>query len=170
MGGLLAVLAFATVRLAFVVADALSFELTGWQWVLLVANLVFLAWAEGYRGFQLRFSPRTVARARYLYDHPNAVRVTLAPLFVTGYIQSGKRTRVAVWAGTVAIIVLILLVHRLDQPLRGIIDAGVVVGLSWGIVTLLHGSWLAMANRVGADPDVPEEESKARTRATSAAG
>jgi hypothetical protein len=128
-----------------------------------------MAWAEGYRGFQMRFSPRTVARARYLYDHPSPARCILAPLFVIGYIQAGKRTRIAVWAGTTAIVVLILLVHRLDQPLRGIIDAGVVVGLSWGIVTLLHGSWLASSNRISADPDVPDDTTKRQAGATSAA-
>ncbi len=57
-----------------------------------------------------------------------------------------------------AIIVLILLVHRLDQPLRGIIDAGVVVGLSWGIVSLLHCAWLAARGRLDTDPDVPGGE------------
>jgi len=36
-----------------------------------------------------------------------------------------------VFAGTAAIVVLVLLVHRLEQPWRGIVDAGVVTGLTW---------------------------------------
>jgi hypothetical protein len=41
------------------------------------------------------------------------------------------------WVGTLAIIILVLLVNQLSQPWRGIIDAGVVVGLTWGLASLL---------------------------------
>jgi hypothetical protein len=44
------------------------------------------------------------------------------------------------WVGTTAIILLVVLVHRLDQPWRGIVDAGVVVGLGWGLISLLHAT------------------------------
>ena len=40
---------------------------------------------------------------------------------------------------------LILAVSRLDQPWRGIIDAGVVVGLAWGLMTL----WIFTARAFG---------------------
>jgi hypothetical protein len=38
---------------------------------------------------------------------------------------------------TIAMIVLILLVRRLGQPWRGVIDAGIVLGLGWGFVSIL---------------------------------
>ena len=38
---------------------------------------------------------------------------------------------------TIAIVILIIVFHQLDQPWRGLLDAGVVVGLSWGIVTIV---------------------------------
>ena len=40
--------------------------------------------------------------------------------------------------GTVVIIILVLLVQMIPQPWRGIIDAGVVVGLSWGVLSLWY--------------------------------
>ena len=41
---------------------------------------------------------------------------------------------ISVYVLTVFIIVLIIAVRWLDQPWRGIVDAGVVVGLSWGLI------------------------------------
>ena len=40
---------------------------------------------------------------------------------------------------------LVALVRRLDQPWRGIIDAGVVVGLAWGLAAL----WIFTARAFG---------------------
>ena len=54
---------------------------------------------------------------------------------------------------------LILLVGLLEQPWRGIVDAGVVVGLTWGLVSLLIFSVLAFAQAdFGYSPEVPDEE------------
>jgi len=39
---------------------------------------------------------------------------------------------------TIMIIMLIILVHQLEQPWRGIVDAGVVIGLGWGLVSMLY--------------------------------
>ena len=47
-----------------------------------------------------------------------------------------RRTKITAYALTFGIVVLVILVHRLDQPWRGIIDAGVVVGLGWGVLSL----------------------------------
>ena len=41
------------------------------------------------------------------------------------------------WSMVLGIVTLVVLVRRLPQPWRGIIDGGVVVGLSWGIVAIL---------------------------------
>ena len=43
-------------------------RLAWFHWVALAASLLFMGYAEGYKGFQLRFSPRAAARALYSYN------------------------------------------------------------------------------------------------------
>lgn len=136
--GVAAVCMFAVWRLAQYVFDAFQMPFTMQQWLLLGVNVIFMAWSEGYRGFQMRFSPRVAARALYLYRVPTSWWIrALAPVFCFGYFGATRRVLSITWGLTAAIVLLVLLVHRLDQPWRGIIDAGVVVGLSWGVVSLL---------------------------------
>jgi len=138
MFGVMAIVLYAIVRLVPYVLAALEVDLDALQWLVLAANVGFMAWSEGYKGFQLKFSPRVAARALYLCREPTS-RWTLimAPLFCIGYFDACRRTKILAWAGTIGIVILVLLVHRLDQPWRGIIDAGVVVGLSWGLISLV---------------------------------
>jgi hypothetical protein len=136
--GVMAIVLYAIVRLAAHVIGALAVGLDVLQWLALMVNVVFLAWSEGYRGFQLKFSPRVAARALYLWRTPTPLITRLvAPLFCIGYFDASRRTKTVAWAGTTGIVILVLLVHRLDQPWRGIVDAGVVVGLSWGLTSLV---------------------------------
>ncbi len=93
--------------------------------------------AEGYRGFQKKFSPRTAARVRYLRDNPKPLHCLLAPIFCMGFFYANRKTRITVTILTLGIICLILLVRLAPQPWRGIIDAGVVLGLTYGIVSFL---------------------------------
>ena len=72
--GVFALLVFAIWRLAPKAQAAYDMGLTAGQWGIAVAVCVFMAYAEGYRGFQKRFSPRTAARVRYLRDRPNGLR------------------------------------------------------------------------------------------------
>ena len=135
--GVMAMVLFAIVRLTPMVIEALEESLNVLQWLAFAANIAVMAWSEGYRGFQLKFSPRVVARALYLYRHSTSFGTQLcAPLFCIGYFDACRRTKVGAWVGTTGIVILILLVHQLQQPWRGIVDAGVVVGLSWGLVSL----------------------------------
>ena len=118
-----------------------------------------MAYSEGYRGFQSGFSPRIAARCKYLRHHPNAVHVFLAPLFCIGYFHVLRRRQRYIIALTTAIIILILIVQRIDQPWRGIIDAGVVVGLSWGLITLFaFAIKAALADDFDYSPEVPNPE------------
>ncbi len=150
------ILAFAVYRLAPHASAAVALGLSPLQWVLLVGNTGFMAWAEGYRGFQLKFSPRVAARALHLVQYPTLTRALLAPLFCIGYFQSSRRGLLAAWIGTLAIVVVVVLVQMLQQPWRGILDAGVVVGLSWGIVSFLHSVWLTFRQaRYQRSPEVP---------------
>jgi len=69
----------------------------------------------------------------------------LGPLFAMGFFHATLRTRIRVMGLFLAVVVLVLLVHRLDQPWRGIIDAGVVVGLCWGVVSLAFSTLQALS-------------------------
>jgi len=154
--GVVALLSFAIYRLASRAVEAYEGGLTTGQWWITAIVCVFMAYAEGYRGFQMRFSPRTAARIRHLRDHPNGLHVLLAPLFSMGFIHATRRTKITAYALTFGIVILVLLVHRLAQPWRGIIDAGVVIGLSWGVLSLTWFVVLALT-RTSFDysPEVP---------------
>ena len=158
--GVAAVLLFAIVRLTPHVVTAISGGLTPLQWSLLVANAGFMAWSEGYRGFQCRFSPRVSARALYLLLNPTFARGVLAPVFCIGYFHSRRPGLFAAWLGTLGIVLAVLLVQWLEQPWRGIVDAGVVVGLAWGLTTFVHIAWLTLREgRFRRSPEVPCEAS-----------
>lgn len=137
LGGVLLLLGSAVYRLTPVAWSALTMPLRWHHWVALAANILFMAYSEGYRAFQLGFSPRVAARARYLRDHPKFLHVLFAPLFCMGFFHATRRRQVTSVSVTLGIIALIALVRLAPQPWRGIIDAGVVVGLAWGMVALL---------------------------------
>jgi hypothetical protein len=158
LAGVLLLLASATLRLAPLARDAFSYQFSWLHWTSLVVIVLGMAYMEGYKGFQQAFSPRTAARARYLRQNPRIVHVVLAPFFCMGYFHATRRRQITSIALTSGIIVLIILVHFVEQPWRGIIDAGVVVGLAWGIVSLLIFGIKAL----GGDsypyaPEVPEK-------------
>ena len=160
LGGLIALLTYAVVRLSRFMWEIFSLDLSWYQWMLLGVNVVFMAYSEGYRGFQCAFSPRAAARARHLLHHPDRRRVLLAPLFCMGFFAARRRRLITTYTLTVAIVCLIIIIHYwVEQPWRGIIDAGVVVGLSWGILSLLVASWQAFTDSdYSISPELPGEE------------
>lgn len=117
-----------------------------YHWAALVVCLIFMGFGEGYRGFQQNFSPRAAARVRYLSRNPTLVRLIFAPLFCMGYFHATRRRKIVSYCITSGIIVLILIVHQVTQPWRGIIDAGVVLGLAWGILSLAAFTIKAFTN------------------------
>ncbi len=158
LAGVVLLLASAVYRLTPLALEALSSSMLWYHWTFLAFILFFMAYAEGYRAFQLGFSPRVAARARYLRRHRNVLHAFLAPLFCMGYFHAPKRRRVTSISVTAGIIVLIILVRLLPQPWRGIVDAGVVVGLAWGLVSLLIFAFQAFtAKEFKYSPEVPEE-------------
>jgi hypothetical protein len=158
LAGVIALLVSACVRLWPKAVDAFSLPFFWYHWMSLVVIVLGMAYAEGYKGFQKAFSPRTAARARYLRQNPRIGPVILAPLFCMGYFHATKRRKITSISLTLGIIVLIVLVSFVRQPWRGIIDAGVVVGLAWGIVSLLIFSVQALGpGDYQYSPEVPEE-------------
>ncbi len=150
------VLIDAIVRLAVLTIEGVSGGLTLGEWAGLVLFVLFMAYAEGYRGFQLSFAPRTAARALYLYKHPDLLSGLLAPLFCMGYFRGTRRPLLVAWVGTVLIVGMLLGLRAVPQPWRAIVDAGVVVGLSWGLVSFLWNVRRAFRdNAYPVSPEVP---------------
>ncbi len=133
-------------------------SLTTFQAVLYAGWVVFNAWAEGYRAFQLRFSPRVVARAFHLGNHPRALFVAFAAPFCMSFFHATRRGKIVAWGILAMIVTLVVLVRQLPQPWRGIIDGGVVVGLAWGVLAILYYFARAIAgHRSPVPPDIPED-------------
>ena len=151
-----ATLAFAIARLGVSAVEALGGDLDPLQLAALVANTGAFAWAEGYRGFQKRFSPRTAARILYLRRHSGLLTAALAPFFCIGFFGVTPRILRMTWIGTVLILLAIVVVRQLPQPWRGIVDLGVVIGLAWGLVSFVAMSCRALVTgRYPAPPEVP---------------
>jgi hypothetical protein len=130
-----------------------------WHWALYGVSIVLNGYSEGYRGFQLQAAPRIVARALHLGDHPHPVRVALAPFFVTGLFHATRRRLIATWVLYLAIVGLVILVRQVPQPWRGMVDAGVVVGLTWGGLSILWIYGRALAGHPPTtSPDLPGQE------------
>lgn len=159
--GVLGVMALVTqplVRLSPLVVEAIEGGLTGLQWALLCGWVALNAHAEGYRGFHCRFAPRVIARADYLRRHPRPLWVVLAPLFCMSLFHASRRGVVVARTLVVAIVALVIAIRQLEQPWRGIVDAGVVVGLGLGLASLVY--WLVRLLRghaPTASPDLPPE-------------
>ena len=138
--GVIALVARALISLTpLALEPILAGQLGPWHWAVLTGWVVTNAYAEGLVGFHRKFSPRTVDRALYLGRNPSFGRVLLGPAFCMGLFHATKRTKIVSWTLLLVIIVLVVFMRQLAQPWRGIIDAGVVVGLAIGLASLF---WL----------------------------
>lgn len=158
IAGVLLLLLFAVYRLAPMALELTERELTAEQWLVLGFSVIYMAYAEGYRGFHRAFAPRVVVRALYLKNHPEPLHVLFAPLFCMGYIHATRRRQLFSIGLTLAILCFILLARNLSQPWRGIVDAGVVVGLGLGILSICYFMILAKRDPAALDmpADIPE--------------
>jgi len=132
--------------------------LTATQWLIYLAWVVFNTFVEGYRGFQKGFSPRVVARALHLARRPRLWLLVLAPLYCMGLVHATRRRLISSWALLIGIVSVVVLVRNFEQPWRGIIDGGVVVGLTYGLIVLGVCLVRGLAGRTfNVDPDLPSE-------------
>lgn len=155
--GVLGLLAQAMWRLTPLALEPLqSDSLSPAQATLYVVWVVFNAYAEGYRGFHKRFSPRVVSRALHLAREPRPLHVLLAPAFCMSLFHATPRSKLVAWSVTLGVIALVLLVRAAPQPWRGIIDGGVVVGLFLGGISILYHLVLAFSGHtLDASSDLP---------------
>jgi hypothetical protein len=157
LAGIGVLLGEAIYRLTLISLDALSMPLHWYHWAALAGWAVFMAYSEGYRGFQKSFSPRVAARAAYLHRHSTVSRALLAPFFCMGYFHIERRQQIVVISITLAVIGFIIGAHYLPQPWRGIVDLGVVIGLAWGLVALAVFTVQAFNGRLSHAPEVPSD-------------
>lgn len=149
--GVVALLAQALVRLGPRAVEALRMELGVVQWVVLAVWVAFMAHAEGWRGFHRRFSPRVVARAATLAKGGAPLHRILAPAYCMSLLHASRRGLIVAWCVVVGIFGLVAIVSTFAQPWRGIVDAGVVVGLGIGLASIL---WHALRAMTGTPPPV----------------
>ena len=166
VGGVVLLLVEAIWRLADTATTILADEqLTSGQMAMFVAWLAFIVYVEGYRAFQKRFSPRVVVRAFHLADDPRPLHVLLAPLYCMTLLHATRRRLVASWILVAGIVGIILLVRAMPPIYRAIIDAGVVVALTWGTAATLVLYVRALLGTAPAIPlDLPEEAAPSAAR------
>ena len=152
------ILLFAVFRLSPMAMELSSYNLGQLHWFLLAVSILYMAYAEGYKGFHLAFAPRVVARASYLSANPRLLHILFAPVFCMGYIHATRRRKLLSFGLTSMIICFVLIVRMLPQPWRGIVDAGVVTGLVFGIASIgfFLIQRLRFPERVQAALDLPE--------------
>ena len=154
VAGLSLILVDAINRLSRMALQAMHEPFAPVHWFALAAVVAAMAYAEGYRGFQKSFSPRSAARAYYLYRNPEPVGIILAPLFCMGFFRATRGPLLFAWVGTLLIVLFVLVLQTTPQPWRGIVDWGVVAGLSWGLVSFLLSVFRVF--RTGEYPLAPE--------------
>ena len=155
LAGIGVLLGQAIYRLTLISLVGLSMPLHWYHWAVMAGWVFFMAYGEGYRGFQKGFSPRVAARTAYLSRHPTVLRALLAPLFCMGYFHIERRRQIVVISITLVVIGFIIGAHYLPQPWRGIVDLGVVIGLAWGLVALGVFTVQAFNGRLSHSPGVP---------------
>jgi len=119
-----------------------SLVFTPIQWSLYAASCLFFAYAEGYKGFHLKFSPLVVKRSFTLVlgtkQGNNPINYILAPLFSMGLFAATKKRMIVSWSISIGVAIIVALVKKLSPVPRCILDAGVVVGLSLGSLSILY--------------------------------
>merc|ERR1712161_170972 len=119
-----------------------SLVLSPIQLSMYVASCFFFAYFEGYKGFHLKFSPLVVKRSFTLVlgtkQGNNPINYLLAPLFIMGLFSATRKRMIVSWSVSIGVAVIVALVKKLSPVPRCILDAGVVVGLSVGSLSILY--------------------------------
>ena len=154
--GVVVMLAFAVWRLSAYAISALDSDLTLVQIILLVAFSMFMAYSEGYKGFYLNFAPRFAARVKYVYREGRVIELVLSPFFCFGYFGTTHTKQIVSIILTLGLIMLVVLMRYVPQPWRGIVDVGVVIGLTLGIFSIIYCVYQELTSEEYLhDPQIP---------------
>ncbi len=155
--GFTLILSVALLRLGSIAVESFAQPWGTLHYAVFALNLVFMAYTEGYKGFQNQYSPRFAARVLYLYRNASWVQALLAPLVAMSFFHATRRRLLTAWILTAGIVVLVLIYRSLPQPWRGILDAGVVLGLGWGLLATLWSVFSAFRVGTDVDPEFSEQ-------------
>lgn len=127
-------------------------------WAQYVGFALFMAYVEGYKGFQLKFSPLVVKRALTLGPKAPLLHKLLAGPYSMGLFHASRKRKAVSWGLAVGIVGLVKLVKGLAYPYRSIVDAGVVVGLSYGALSIaaIYVRALLSGQAPDIDPALPD--------------
>lgn len=128
-------------------------SMTTLQIALYIVWVIFMAYSEGYKSFQRKLAPRMAARSMYLARYPRPLWVLLAPAFCMGLFHATRRRKLVSWFILLGVVALVIAVRQLEQPWRGMVDGGVVVGLLWGVTAVIWNFVLALTGRLSDDVD-----------------
>ena len=120
-----------------------------------IGMCLWFAYVEGYKGFQLKFSPLVVKRSQTLqpFSGSNILHTLFGPFYAMGLFHATKKRKIVSWSVTIGVAVIVAAVKRLPYPWRNIIDAGVIVGLSWGSLSIAIQWFKAVVLGVNLDVD-----------------
>lgn len=123
---------------------------------------LWFAYVEGYKGFQTKFSPLVVSRSFTLQPSSSPFHHLLfAPFYSMGLFHATKKRMIISWSVSIGVAVIVAAVKRLPYPWRNIVDAGVVVGLTWGTISILGGYIISLITGIApidVDPSLPEKK------------
>lgn len=136
--------------------------LTNVQLAAYIFTCVWFAYVEGYKGFQRKFSPLVVSRSFTLQPSLSTIHhVLLAPFYSMGLFHATRKRMLVSWSVSIGVGAIVAAVKRLPYPWRNVVDAGVVVGLTWGTVSILGGYIISLVTGIapiGVDPSLPEKK------------
>jgi len=159
-GGVIYILAKAIYRVAPIALEPFSegsIPLTPFQLGAYFITCLFFAYAEGYKGFQKKFSPMVVSRSLTLDMNNSKIHhFLLGPFYSMGLFHAVKKRMILSWSLSLGIPAVAIAVKKLPYPWRNIIDAGVIVGLSWGCISIFLNYFKAIfTGKIPADPALP---------------
>jgi hypothetical protein len=156
VGGFCLILLRPIVHLSELPLVVLPAGLTPGQWAFLVVWCGFMLYVEGYRGFYKRLAPRVVVRGLALAERRPLVPSLLAPFTCLGLLYGTRKRLIVSWSVTMAISCVIVGVRLLPDVWRAIVDVGVLLGLSVGLISVVGFAVRAVLGHLpDADPEMP---------------
>ena len=137
IGGVIAIFSSAIYRLYPHVHESISYEFSILNWIVLTAYLLIMIIGKGYFALHRGFVPRVISRSELLIENGNLFDILLAPLYCMGFFKAPRKRMIISYVMISFIVTFIVSASKISQPWRGIIDLGVVIGLSLGILSLL---------------------------------
>lgn len=133
-------------------------NLTPAHWGMYAVFCAIMAYSEGYKAFHLKFSPQVVSRSFDLVNNPSILNYLLAGPYSMGMFNAPRKRMIVSWGITIGVFALVKVVKFLPYPYRSIVDAGAVVGLGLGTLSIVY---LTIKALFGGKVEVPEEKKAA---------